>query len=84
MEGPRLDCSGMGGLVPPLKVLLSIERFSKEFSYSELRCFYNGTSEESNRKGLKASDILIKSPGPLKIRPSIEITVTARRRRNFS
>ena len=52
------------------------QRFPKEFPIPICVCFYNGTSEQPERQELKLSDILIKSPVPLKIQPSIEITVT--------
>ena len=52
------------------------KRFPKEFPIPICVCFYNGTSAQPDRLELKLSDLFIKSPVPLKIQPSIEITVT--------
>ena len=53
------------------------KRFPKDFPIPICVCFYNGTSEQPDRQELKLSDLFIKLPDPLKIQPSIEITVTA-------
>ena len=52
------------------------QRFPKEFPIPICVCFYNGTSKQPDRQELKLSDLFIKSPVPLKIQPSIEVTVT--------